>query len=197
MLGTTVIGILWNKKAEVLDSLGTRINPNIDVFDQHKGPLAFNPNELLAQLLERLHDDTKAERLKRCMTETSPILAYKGRPLTGIWATPPYLHNGSVPTLYDLLLPPDQRPASFSLGTREFDLVKVGYVTEPTADNRPLWPDEIFVFRARDDSGNPIAGNANMGHDYGNAALQPEDRMALIEYMKAIGGHREGSKIVP
>ena len=36
-----------------------------------------------------------------------------------------------------------------------------------------------------------------MGHDYGNAALQPEDRMALIEYMKAIGGHREGSKIVP
>src|SRR5664280_2809676 len=122
---------------------------------------------------------------------------YKGRPLTGIWATPPYLHNGSVPTLYDLLLPPDQRPASFSLGTREFDPVKVGYVTEPTADNRPLWPDEIFVFRARDDSGNPIAGNANMGHDYGNAALQPEDRMAVIEYMKAIGGHREGSKIVP
>ena len=152
---------------------------------------------MLAQLLERLHDDTKAERLKRCMTETSPILAYKGRPLTGIWATPPYLHNGSVPTLYDLLLPPDQRPASFSLGTREFDPVKVGYVTEPTADNRPLWPDEIFVFRARDESGNPIAGNANMGHDYGNAALQPEDRMALIEYMKAIGGHREGSKIVP
>jgi hypothetical protein len=197
MLGTTVIGILWNKKDEVLDSLGTRINPNIDVFDQHKGPLAFNPNELLAQLLERLHDDTKAERLKHCMTETSPILAYKGRPLTGIWATPPYLHNGSVPTLYDLLLPPDQRPASFSLGTREFDPVKVGYVTEPTADNRPLWPDEIFVFHARDDSGNPIAGNANMGHDYGNAALQPEDRMALIEYMKAIGGHREGSKIVP
>jgi hypothetical protein len=39
--------------------------------------------------------------------------------------------------------------------------------------------------------------NANMGHDYGNAALQPEDRMALIEYMKAIGGHHEGSKIVP
>ena len=71
------------------------------------------------------------------------------------------------------------------------------HVTEPTADNRPLWTDEIFVFHARDDSGNPIAGNANMGHDYGNAALQPEDRMALIEYMKAIGGHREGSKIVP
>ena len=96
-----------------------------------------------------------------------------------------------------MLLPPDQRPASFSLGTHEFDPVKVGYVTEPTADNRPLWPDEIFVFHARDDSGNPIAGNANMGHDYGNAALQPEDRIALIEYMKAIGGHREGSKIVP
>ena len=57
-----------------------------------------------------LRDDARAARYQRCMTDTNPVLAYKGRPLTGIWATPPYLHNGSVPTLYDLLLPPEDRP---------------------------------------------------------------------------------------
>jgi hypothetical protein len=54
--------------------------------------------------------------------------AYKARPLVGIWASPPYLHNGSVPTLYDLLSP--IRPATFTVGSREYDPVKVGYSTE-------------------------------------------------------------------
>jgi hypothetical protein len=53
--------------------------------------------------------------------------AYKGRSLNGIWATAPYLHNGSVPTLWDLLLPADQRPKSFKVGAREFDPDKVGF----------------------------------------------------------------------
>src|SRR5260370_17068936 len=88
------------------------------------------------------------------MTETSDILAYKGRPLTGIWATPPYLHNGSVPTLYDLLLPPEDRPKSFYLGSREFDPAKVGYVTAQSADNSFLYP-------TRDDAGRILDGNPN------------------------------------
>jgi mono/diheme cytochrome c family protein len=53
--------------------------------------------------------------------------AYKGRSLNGIWATAPYLHNGSVPTLYDLLLPATDRPKSFQVGAREFDPDKVGF----------------------------------------------------------------------
>ena len=44
---------------------------------------------------------------EECMAAQDDLLAYKARPLTGIWATAPYLHDGSVPTLYDLLLPPD------------------------------------------------------------------------------------------
>jgi cytochrome c peroxidase len=55
-------------------------------------------------------------RLDQCFKSQSPLFAYKARPLDGIWATAPYLHNGSVPTLYDLLTPPDQRPASFNVG---------------------------------------------------------------------------------
>jgi RoxA-like, cytochrome c-like len=58
------------------------------------------------------------------------ISEYEGRPLDGIWATAPYLHNGSVPTLDDLLKPADQRPKSFSVGTRVFDPVKVGFRTD-------------------------------------------------------------------
>ncbi|HEX8155125.1 MAG TPA: di-heme-cytochrome C peroxidase, partial [Thermoanaerobaculia bacterium] len=56
---------------------------------------------------------------------------YKARPLDGIWATAPYLHNGSVPTLRDLLLPPAQRPKTFYVGSREFDPVNVGFETTP------------------------------------------------------------------
>jgi hypothetical protein len=52
---------------------------------------------------------------------------YAARPLYGIWAAAPYLHNGSVPTLHDLLLPPEQRPKTFALGGREYDPVKLGF----------------------------------------------------------------------
>ena len=121
---------------------------------------------------------TRANRLARCMTEANRLLGYRSRPLTGIWATAPYLHNGSVPTLWDLLLPPDQRPTAFNLGSRDFDPVKVGYVTGPS-------PANSFRFVARDANG-PVAGNSNAGHDYGNAGLSDADRWALIEYMKTL-----------
>ena len=55
------------------------------------------------------------------------LRAYKGRSLNGIWATAPYLHNGSVPTLWDLLNPVEKRPKSFKIGVREFNPVNVGF----------------------------------------------------------------------
>jgi hypothetical protein len=100
-------------------------------------------------------------------------------PAGGKSATAPYLHNGSVPTLYDLLLPPSDRPKSFYVGTREFDPVKVGFKTEQSAENS-------FLFRVFDDRGKPIQGNLNSGHDYNNAGLSAADREALVEYMKGV-----------
>src|SRR6185436_6644521 len=123
----------------------------------------------LSDSTQPVRDEARAARYTRCMTDDNPVLAYKGRPLTGVWATPPYLHNGSVPTLYDLLLPPAQRPPTFMLGTREFDPVNVGYVTEQTPENRSLWPEKPFEFKARDALGKEIPGNSNAGHDYNNA----------------------------
>ena len=84
------------------------------------------------------------------------IAGYKPRPLAGVWATPPFLHNGSVPSLYQMLLPPEKRDKKFFVGRREFDPVNVGYVTEPDADG----DDDGFWL----DTG--IAGNHNTGHAF-------------------------------
>ncbi len=70
--------------------------------------------------------------------------SYVARRLDGIWATAPYLHNGSVPTLHDLLLPANERPASFAIGHRNFDPVRVGYLTRV--------PDPIFEFETTIDA---------------------------------------------
>lgn len=181
MLGATGSGVIWNKRKDVLSDLAQTIKA-VSFFDPKLGPktLSLPPPELqLPELIRPLRDDAKEARFKRCMTETSDILAYKGRPLTGIWATPPYLHNGSVPTLYDLLLPPEGRPKSFYLGSREFDPAKVGYVTAQSAENS-------FLYRTRDDAGRIIDGNSNAGHDYGNATLSDNERKALVEYLKGL-----------
>jgi mono/diheme cytochrome c family protein len=121
-------------------------------------------------------------------------LAYKARPLDGIWATAPFLHNGSVPTLWALLSPYDERPKSFWLGNREFDPVKVGYRTEQVPGGFKL------VAATVDARGNvvPVRGNWNGGHLFDVATphnrgkgiigrpLTPAERRALVEYLKSL-----------
>ncbi|SMF54785.1 hypothetical protein SAMN02745866_03492 [Alteromonadaceae bacterium Bs31] len=144
------------------------------------------------------------------------LLAYKGRPLNGIWATAPYLHNGSVLNLYELFLPQcteqelatDKlegqhcRSMTFTVGSREFDPVKVGFVNRPAADYPGL-----FEFDTR------LPSNSNAGHEYaagktpvikrgaGGSPLKNQDgsaqtellppintadRWALVEYLKTL-----------
>ena len=126
----------------------------------------------------------RADRTERCAqygaSENYRDIAYKARPLTGVWATGPFLHNGSVPTLYDLLLPPDKRPTVFRVGSREFDPNHVGFVTGPA-------PGNDFVFHVRDAGGAIIDGNSNQGHDYGASGFTEHQRLALLEYLKVIG----------
>ncbi len=101
------------------------------------------------------------------------VAAYKARPLNGAWATAPYLHNGSVADMYEMLLPPDQRMKKFYLGTIRYDLQRLGYVTEKSADNSYLF-DTLGT-----------KGNHNGGHDYGTNLTEGE-RWDLIEYLKSI-----------
>ena len=107
-------------------------------------------------------------------------LQYKARPLDGIWATPPYLHNGSVPNLYAVLSPIAERPRVFYLGNREYDPIDIGYRTEK------------FPGGFRLDTS--IRGNSNSGHEFNNGSgkgiigplLTPDERRALIEYLKTL-----------
>ncbi len=98
-----------------------------------------------------------------------PLLVYKARPLNGVWATAPFLHNGSVPTLFDLLRPPAGRPVEFRVGSRRFDPVRVGFESA-------AWS---FRFDTR------LPGNANTGHEYGTT-LTDDQRWQLVEYLKSI-----------
>jgi hypothetical protein len=98
----------------------------------------------------------------------SPRPAYVSRPLIGIWATAPYLHNGSVASLFDLLSP--EREA-FRVGTsREYDCAKLGYAANGRADGQ--------VFDVT------LAGNGNQGHPYTFAKV--DERYAVIEYLKTL-----------
>ncbi|PTR14379.1 hypothetical protein C8R31_10651 [Nitrosospira sp. Nsp2] len=100
-------------------------------------------------------------------------LAYKARPLDGIWATAPYLHNGSIPNLYQLLLPAKDRVTKFFVATREFDLVNVGFTTGRQHG--------AFEFDTS------LPGNSNAGHDsYGTDSLTNDQRFQLVEYLKTL-----------
>lgn len=108
--------------------------------------------------------------------------AYKARPLDGIWATAPYLHAGSVPNLYQLLLPANERVKTFHVGSRDFDPRDVGFSTQPFPGS----------FELRTSEG----GNSNAGHEGlyytqrqeggKNRDFTEDERRALIEYMKTL-----------
>jgi mono/diheme cytochrome c family protein len=106
---------------------------------------------------------------------------YVARPLVSVWATAPYLHNASVPTIYHLLLPAKDRPKLFPVGQREYDPVKLGYVIDPKdipAQQIPL----LFEINAT------ASGNLNVGHegpDYGTD-LEDDQRYDLLEYLKTL-----------
>jgi hypothetical protein len=125
------------------------------------------------------------------------IAGYKPRPLEGVWATPPFLHNGSVPTIYQMLLPPEQRDKKFGVGSRLYDPKHLGFVTTPVDGGFTL-----------DTS---IMGNRNSGHAFTATPAQlaaqkadpkahplpsgvigplltDEERYAIVEYLKV---HRD------
>jgi hypothetical protein len=98
----------------------------------------------------------------------SKTQGYANLPIDGTWARAPYLHNGSVPTLWDLLQPVEKRPAKFYKGYEVYDPVKVGFVSDqPTS----------YLLDTT------VAGNSNVGHLYGTG-LTDEEKWDLIEFLK-------------
>jgi mono/diheme cytochrome c family protein len=114
------------------------------------------------------------------MTELDPY-GYLSPPLDGIWLRAPYLHNGSVPTLCDLLNPPAQRPVAFHRGYDVFDPIKVGF-KEP--EPKAIGPegklqDRYFLHDTR------VRAEGNGGHLYGTQ-LSDDDKSKLLEYLKTL-----------
>jgi hypothetical protein len=98
---------------------------------------------------------------------------YANQPLDGIWLRGPYLHNGSVPTLRDLLNPRSARPAVFYRGNDVYDQAGVGFVSSVAEGNGRR-------FTRYDTS---VPGNGNGGHEYGTS-LPDADKAAIVEYLK-------------
>jgi RoxA-like, cytochrome c-like len=112
----------------------------------------------------------------------SPRPVYRPRPLNGVWALGTYLHNGSVPNLYELLSPHSERTPVFWVGSKKFDPVKVGY---ESAEFPGAFKYDVATM-----------GNSNRGHEFdgdgtklGNGVigrrLSIDERMAIIEFLKS------------
>ncbi len=99
---------------------------------------------------------------------------YTAVPLDGVWLTAPYLHNGSVPTLADLLEPAAARPNKFWRGYDLYDPVRLGFVTQGGEAERVGTPMDVT-----------LPGNGNGGHVFGTE-LSPDVKRALLEYLKTL-----------
>jgi mono/diheme cytochrome c family protein len=155
--------------------------------------LALNLLGMIAR--ERYYDERGFSReMRACLDGFGSldlpeiVAAYKARPLAGVWATGPFLHNGSVPTLYQMLSPHDERDSRFFVSPGSFDPVAVGLDTRPAGDG--------YWFDTR------LPGNANVGHEFREGyvpgktaaddpqygvigpALTPGERWAIVEYLK-------------
>jgi hypothetical protein len=114
-------------------------------------------------------------------TDPERLKNYKSRPLHGIWATPPFLHNGSVRTVYQMISPREEREQWFWSGTKEYDPVDLGYRSLPV-------PGAV-----KHDT--RVTGNDNTGHEFRAGCqsngvigpyLTPAERRQIIEYLKAM-----------
>jgi hypothetical protein len=175
-------------------------------------PTASSPTEMVYALglmtvvdlvARKWMDDAKtpdAERAqiwnlarKNCLNP-APGPRYRARPLNGIWATAPYLHNGSVPSLYWLLKPQNERPTKFCMGHRDYDPKDVGFAV--TAAERCKTGETEFSAGSEKD---PVQGNSMLGHSFERKEGEPKrpgvigrmfkddsERYDLIEYLKTL-----------
>ena len=146
---------------------------------------------------------TLAKRSQRDATpnELEMRNAFMARPHAGVWATPPFLHNGSIPTLYEVLSPVEERTPCFYLGDLEFDPVNVGYVVRPCRNGEGTgWfrfdttlPENSHAgheFRKDDHAGHTFTQEECKSFENGGkngilgCELSRSQRLAIIEYLK-------------
>jgi mono/diheme cytochrome c family protein len=141
-----------------------------------------DPDRLRSVSPELIEARRQGELGKRIHLEVSE--GYVPPPLTGVWCRGPYLHNGAVPTLADMLRPAEERPVAFYVGDVGYDLSRVGlpYEEERTADGKRAGRQASPRQRLFDTHG---PGNGNGGHAYGTRR-SADERKAILEYLKGL-----------
>ena len=107
------------------------------------------------------------------MVEKDPV-GYQSPPLDGIWLRAPYLHHGTVPTLWDLMQPVEKRPVEFHRGYDVFDPKNVGFESTTPGARR-----HGFLLKTTE------RGNGNQGHLYGTE-LSDAEKWQVVEYLKTL-----------
>lgn len=140
--------------------------------DSYTYDLAVNQATLYAGYGESFDAPSHEPRFQRFRK----TFGYANMPLDGVWLRAPYLHNGSVPTVRDLLEPAASRPAKFYRGNDIVDHDKLGFVADAAEEDGR----KLFLYDTA------LPGNGNAGHSgkaYGTE-LAATDKTALIEYLK-------------
>jgi hypothetical protein len=183
LLATTVVGAVFGNAIPPLPRLPD-LNSGVWLAIKKDLSVLFQDNEKVPSLISLLEPSVRENvrahvesRLANLFKVPGEPNAYESRVLHGIWATAPYLHNGSVPNLAELLLPPDQRSPSFMVGSRKYDAEKVGYVTTESP-----YKDGTLVVGS-----DAKPGNSNVGHKYpADKDLTEDERKSLLEYLKQL-----------
>lgn len=165
-------GFLEGQKTAILAGpiLAKEVNPLKLVVNASVGVMLKKPFSTLSAMATQYESNYPAPNL-------DSRAVYKARSLNGVWTSAPYLHNGSVPTLWDLLMPPELRPREFYTGSRELDVIKVGFGINVDENTAP--PANTNLMDTR------LHGNSNAGHLYGTT-LEASEKLALIEYLKSL-----------
>jgi hypothetical protein len=111
--------------------------------------------------------------------------AYVAPPLSGIWASAPYLHNGSVPTLWHLMHP-DQRPVRFYVGGHALDLNRVGIAGDVDDDGTMRYPHDYRPWSTPTLYDTAEPGRSNRGHETMFAGMSEPQKRVLLEYLKRL-----------
>lgn len=174
-------------KDKIISILGLSVIGSIIEAPLHFGLDVFQPllEECLpataqaspenAKLLVRNKLASALQNLYKKPAAAAPSFKYESRVMEGIWAAAPYLHNGSVPTLADLLKPVSERPASFKVGT-SYDIENVGLAKQQGV---------LSSVYTADDCSKRDSGNSRCGHTFG-VDLTPDEKKALLEYLKSL-----------
>jgi hypothetical protein len=186
--------IEWLKSE--LANQSAKLEKELAAIDPAKLPVGAGLSYLGTMIREKAYREgryTTAEQSEldgfAALDRPQVLGAYKPRPLGGMWASAPFLHNGSVPTIWDLLSPVEKRPKQFRVGSREYDTKKLGLADV----GEPYW-----IFDTTKD------GNSNRGHEFSSEydektqkdwatrprkgvigpLLTDDEKWAIIEYLK-------------